>query len=46
MEDLQESLLNLTHLWGSRDALKGKVEYIWSYTTYIWLPGYFFITGM
>ena len=23
------------HLWGSRDALKGKVEYVWSYTTYI-----------
>jgi hypothetical protein len=35
-----------THLWGSRYALKGKVEYVWSYTTYIWLPWYFFITGM
>jgi hypothetical protein len=23
------------HVWGSRDALKGKVEYVWSYTTYI-----------
>ena len=35
-----------THLWGSRNALKGKVEYVWSYATCICLPWYFLITGM
>jgi hypothetical protein len=29
-----------------RDALKGKVEYVWSHTTYIWLPWYCCITEM